>query len=111
MRRLCATLLAVTLLSAPFYAHAQGYHLLGIGTLSCGSWTAARAQPKSTQAYMDTQWVLGFLSDVGYMGPGLDPLNGTDAEGVFAWLDNYCHAHPLDLIHVAADAFVSAHPK
>jgi hypothetical protein len=70
---------------------------------------------------MVEQWVLGFLSGVGY-GVGfietktnpagnIDPLNGTDAQGALAWIDNYCHAHPLDQIEAASKAFVSAHPN
>jgi hypothetical protein len=40
-----------------------------------------------------------------------DPLNGTDREGVLAWIDNYCHAHPLEQISLAAVAFVHFHPN
>ena len=58
-------LLAVPLLSAPLRAHAQSYHMIGDGSASCGAWTADRAQPNSTQAFMDEDWVLGFLSGVG----------------------------------------------
>ena len=31
---------------------------------------------------------------------------GTDADGVFAWIDNYCSAHPLETIYSAAEALV-----
>ena len=49
------------------------------------------------------QWLLGFLTGTadlaatpGVIEPGkLDPLRGVDAEAVWAWVDNYCHAHPL----------------
>jgi hypothetical protein len=37
-------------------------------------------------------------------------LNGVDAQGVWAWIDNYCHANPLDEVSGAAEAFVNAHP-
>ncbi len=61
---------------------------------------------------MSEQWILGFLSGVGYAGneSGLDPLIGVDDEGVWAWVDNYCQAHPLDLLIQAAVAFRMAHP-
>ncbi len=42
---------------------------------------------------------------------GEDPLRGVDAEGVWAWIDNYCHTHPLEMIERAGTEFVSAHPR
>ena len=58
-------------------------------------------------------WVMGFLSGVGSMKAttSLDPLKGMDQEGVSAWVDNYCHKHPLDTIATAGSAFVNAHPR
>jgi hypothetical protein len=56
---------------------------------------------------------LGFLSgiDATINVTKLSPLNGTDAQGVWAWIDNYCQAHPLDKLGDAALAFVAAHPR
>jgi hypothetical protein len=48
---------------------------------------------------------------VASMGPAFNPLNGPDAQGVWAWIDNYCHAHPLVQISEAASAFTATHPK
>lgn len=61
---------------------------------------------------MAEQWVLGFLSGVGYAAnqDGIDPLNGVDDQGVWAWVDNYCRNHPLNLVVTAAAAFRVAHP-
>jgi hypothetical protein len=43
---------------------------------------------------------------------GVDPLDGTDAEAIFAWIDNYCRSKPLDQLEQAAVvAFVVAHPR
>ena len=62
--------------------------------------------------HRQTEWVVGYLSGVGAVDvAGYDPLNGMDAEGVFAWIDNYCRAHPLDKIEKAAATFVAAHPR
>ena len=52
-------------------------------------------------------WVLGFSSGVGSVGFE----NRVDAQGVGGWIDNYCQAHPLDVIAKAASAFVSAYPR
>ena len=57
------------------------------------------------------QWVLGFLSAVGDVDPDRDPLRGTDAQGVWAWADNYCRDHPTDTIIIASETFLRAHPN
>jgi hypothetical protein len=76
---------------------------------------ASRASPaeKSILAYLYQQWIVGYLSGVASATSqaGMDPLHGTDAEGVWAWIDNYCQAHPLDLMIDAGTAFVVAHPR
>jgi hypothetical protein len=111
MRRLCATLLAATCLSVPVLAHADMTTIMGMGTGSCGGWTAYRVNPVAPTTELDQQWVLGFLSGVGYMGSAtIDPLNNTDAQGVYTWIDNFCHEHPLARISDAAGAFLIAHP-
>jgi hypothetical protein len=114
MRRLCATLLAMAFLSAPIHADAKQYRMIGLGASSCGTWTANRVrQPNSEDTFMYEQWVLGFLSGVGFQGTESDinPLNNlTDAQGVLAWIDNYCHAHPLEDLDDASAAFVDFHP-
>jgi hypothetical protein len=87
----------------------EQYHLIGQGTASCGKWTAVR---HDEHALGHEQWILGFLSGVGWGGAefGDNPLSGTDADGVLAWIDNYCRAHPLEWLAVAGGAFVHAHP-
>jgi len=88
---------------------AQEYTAIGLGNSSCGSWTAAR-RDKVALPYQ--QWVIGFLSGIGYAKPyaGLDPLKGLDGNAVYAWVDNYCGANPLNDISVAGNSFIWAHP-
>jgi hypothetical protein len=63
-------------------------------------------------AISDENWVTGFLSGVGFVGEyGADPLNGMDADGVWAWIDNYCSANPIKDIADAAGQFYFAHPR
>jgi hypothetical protein len=101
-------LAAGVLLSLP--AQAQTYNLIGSGTGSCGTWSADRRQPPPV-AFQDEQWVLGFLSGIGFVGDGGDnPLNGVDAAAVWGWMDNYCQAHPLESIATAAKNFYQVHP-
>ena len=90
---------------------AQSFHYIGTGGASCGEWTADRRFPDSSRSQADEQWVLGFLSAVGYVDPDRDPLHGMDADGVWAWVDNYCRDHPIDMIISASEAFLHAHPN
>lgn len=98
--------IAIMLMAGP--ADAQ-FQLIGSGLTSCGGWTAAR---RDRQAGGYEQWIVGFLSGIGYQGDieGANPLNGLDAYAVWAWTDNYCAAHPLETIFEAATAFSRAHP-
>jgi len=81
---------------------------MGLGGGSCGLWTAARRIRSSADF---EQWVLGYLSGVGAVALNLDPLNRVDAFGVWAWIDNYCQAHPIERVTDAAKAFANAHPN
>ena len=102
-------------------AEARGYNLIGNGTDACGSWAENRREYASgrpvTRGFQlelrQTAWVVGFLSGVGYMGATdkLDPLRHLDADRVWAWIDTYCQAHPLERIVEAAKAFVAEHPR
>jgi hypothetical protein len=97
----------LTLLIISFPMPAQSNPTVGgVGLMSCGSWTAHRSLNAQ-------QWVLGFLSGVGLAGQAdaIDPLSGTDAEAVWAWIDNYCRSNPLKQIADAAVAFIVAHPR
>jgi hypothetical protein len=90
---------------------AEAFTVLGgQGALSCGSWTSAR---RDRTASGPQQWVLGFLLGVGWAltDSGWNPLKGVDADGVWAWVDNYCQAHPLQYLAEAAGAFAREHPR
>lgn len=87
---------------------ANAYMIIGTGTMSCGELGAARRNPySSAQATTNGEWILAFIAGEAYQG-GADPLAGTDADGVWAWIDNYCATHPLDEQVDAARAFYRA---
>jgi hypothetical protein len=49
-------------------------------------------------------WLLGFVSGYNSYRPGEDV--SSDAHGLAGWVDNYCAAHPLDLIVKAAGRLI-----
>jgi hypothetical protein len=81
---------------------------------SCGSYTTGRATQQSQRL---EDWVIGFLSGVNV---GLGSLSGVNVAGnadteflkgvvgeaIWAWLDNYCRDHPLDLFQDAVAVLV-----
>jgi hypothetical protein len=104
-------LLPAALVALLMTGSAEGFALIGSGVESCGTWTASRRQSEFA-AIQPAQWILGFLSGAGYMSSeGVDPLNRVDAQAVWAWVDNYCLAHPLESIEQAGVAFIDAHPR
>jgi hypothetical protein len=38
-------------------------------------------------------------------------MKGVDRDGVAAGIDNYCMAHPTDILATAAWAFFQTHPR
>lgn len=73
----------------------------GVGGDSCGRWMDAR---KAGDTSRHGSWLLGYLSALNLWGVigGKDALAGSDADGLYAWMDGYCQAHPLDSIAVGA---------
>jgi hypothetical protein len=112
MRFLLPAVLVIVLISSAISSAAEAYTSAGSGTASCGAWTAAR---RDRQALNLEQWILGFLTGVadlaasrGVTVPGkVDPLNGVDVQAVWAWVDNFCHAHPLETVIEAGEAFAT----
>jgi hypothetical protein len=73
----------------------------GIGTESCGSWIKTRTEPARGEWLPAGAWVQGWISAADhYAVPG--PLARTDGDAMAAWLDQYCNAHPLDRLDIAA---------
>ena len=116
----------ITIIMATFFLtvsleikHAAAYRMLGFGAQSCGSWTSNREilrmtpenQTSGTVAFHNMTWVLGFLSGIGFVGNGMDPLDGIDREAVGAWIDRYCRENPLKNIAEAAGMLAVAHPR
>ena len=97
--------LTLTLALLSGTARAQTHATSGQGTAACGFWTGSRHHAVASNV---EQWTLGFLSGVADAAHGrLDPLHKTDDQAVWNWIDNYCKAHPLDLIANAAGKLIN----
>ena len=104
-----ALVVTLTIVLLTGSAQAQTHATSGQGTAACGFWTASRHDGVASNA---EQWILGFLSGIAYATRGkVNPLHKMDDQAVWDWIDNYCKAHPLDLIANAAGKFAVAHPR
>jgi hypothetical protein len=99
--------LAVAMMTGSSFAISMG----GVGLQTCGFWTVDH-QSDVPKAQQDEQWMMGYLSGAGKWGNAeLDPLNGMDAQAIYAWISNYCAFHPLVQIQEAGNAFIQVHPQ
>jgi hypothetical protein len=101
-------IIASLVIAALWAGTANAVTAIGLGIESCGSWTEAR---RTRASFGHQQWVVGFISGVaGALSNDL--FEGKDAEGVWGWLDNYCRAHPLEILAVAtAELINTIQPK
>jgi hypothetical protein len=85
------------------------YAIHGAGTQSCGTWTSSRSAHDILEAPLEN-WVEGFITGINFtrqIRGYSDLLAGTDQNGAFAWVDNYCSAHPLDNVSDATANLVT----
>ncbi len=98
---------AATLMGSSTYATAilvpPLVTIIGAGNRSCGQWTEDQRRNEPDK-YIDQEWVEGFLT--GYNSAGTNGVfnlgHGIDVPALNEWVTNYCSAHPLDTIAVAA---------
>ena len=65
------------------------YVLYGQGSLSCQEWTSRR---KSETWYEMGEWMLGFISAVGYYD--IQALEEKNPQAFLQWMDAYCRENP-----------------
>jgi hypothetical protein len=69
-----------------------------MGEQSCGYWLSLQTLAYTNEIKsLVLNWELGFLSGIA-IESNVDLLRTVDQASVAAWLDEYCHAHPLDLL-------------
>jgi hypothetical protein len=75
-------------------------YIFGAGTISCGEWSKYRASKDGPNSFQVQAWVDGFLSGWN-VGSDTDRdflINQHNQVALYAWIDNYCAAHPLDSV-------------
>jgi hypothetical protein len=74
---------------------------------SCGRWTSAPKHSHEREVF--SKWIFGFVSGVNWAGDSTkaDFLRGRDADGLTAWVDNYCRRNPLHDIMQATRELVN----
>jgi hypothetical protein len=92
-----AIMLPALIVAAISTAQAQeGRTVIRPTDFSCGRWVNT---PKDTPNYERLrQWVLGYLSGANIESGGADFLQDRDADGLTAWIDNYCRRNSLHAI-------------
>ena len=119
MKRICLLALLAFALCLEDVEAKDSFMVTGAGYNSCGAWTKAQGhRPPITTGFYATfadldlvqqiSWVQGFLTAFNYYASNSgNVLNDVDNNGVFAWIDNYCAAHPLDSIGTATFALIA----
>jgi hypothetical protein len=99
--------LAIVVAVIPTTLSAQKITIWGYGNNLCSSWT--KDAKTELLHYQHEAWLLGFLSGYNWhsMGnPSGNVIRDEDSSALVAWVDNYCYAHPLDPIVLAADQLI-----
>jgi len=112
----------LALLALVFFPQAEakeGWEAFGMGNKTCLEWTETQEERRpvdsggtmltesGTDIETQTQWITGFLTAYNYFQSATPNVaEGTDINGVFARIDTYCAAHPLDPIAKAAIAVI-----
>jgi len=124
----CRTSIAAIAIWAMSAMPAFSGYALDVGATTCTKWVEARRVRGGAADIMHTAWVYGYLSATAgllvgeasgavFMGKNelsliekADILNPKhiDANGINAWMDKYCQAHPLEKIADAILVLVSA---
>jgi hypothetical protein len=98
-------LLTAAALTTPARA-ADPYTVLGAGVRSCGSWLHDRAEARYWEL-ADQAWVLGYVTSFNeHLSATKNIAAGTNADGLFAWIDNYCRTNPLNSVAQATRVLI-----
>ncbi len=108
MRRYVFALIAGLSISAAAGAadKSGSYTTFGAGNMSCESWLKEREKGKP-QAWEFQQWLLGYVSAYNnWVHKGRNVADGTNANGMFAWIDKYCADRPRDVLATVVEELI-----
>ena len=95
-----ACLIALVAIGVMCSRQAEARFVMGIGAASCGKWSEPHTAGALEANY---QWVVGFVSGANmFTENDIIDRPEVDYAALMAWMDNYCNAHPLDTVQVAA---------
>jgi len=88
-------------------AYGQQVLVVGVGNGSCGKWIEDR-RSAGPSMFITQGWIAGYLTAYNNYAPYANGnvSRGTDVDGLFAWIDRYCRANPLDSIFRASSALI-----
>ena len=78
-------------------------YTLAVGGVSCGNVVNDHDHLSNAAFYQELAWVEGFVIAKELSNPFTE--RDYDLNSLSLWIQNHCHAHPLDMLVVAADKF------
>ena len=108
MRRYLFALIAGLSISAAAVAadKSGSYTTFGAGNNTCESWLKEREKGEP-RAWQLQQWLLGYVSAYNnWVHKGQNVADGTDAKGMFVWIDKYCADRPRDMLATVVEELI-----
>ncbi|CAH2606328.1 conserved exported protein of unknown function (plasmid) [Rhodovastum atsumiense] len=90
----------------------NNHKIIGMGSVSCINWLMSRTKKTEIIAQwsdLSEQWVLGYISGIGWTEKFGDPLAKVNANDVWNWIDHYCTNHFDSKLSDAANEFIFKH--
>lgn len=92
---LAVLLLASTPAAATTFVYGEGTH-------TCARWAADKRKGNVTDELSHIAWLSGFMSAFNMFGQGDgDALKLSGLNGAERWIDNFCRAHPKEMVSTA----------
>ena len=107
-RRILFALIAGLAISAAAVAADKSgrYTTFGAGNNTCESWLKERGKGEP-RAWQLQQWLLGYVSAYNnWVHKGQSVTDGTDAKGMFTWVDKNCADRPRDMLATVVEELI-----
>jgi hypothetical protein len=99
-------LLVIIALISATHAAAQGVHVQGVGTLSCGKYLQLRAEKNSSQDGVFVSWIWGYIAGFNMEVRQPTTRDLPDEASTLAYVDKHCRENPLDNVIIAVNALI-----